>query len=222
MQNFFGEIYGVICKSVLFLQNFDDWVSCIAGQKFAFIIWIWYFVSLHFQYIFFFLYDFWRICIHLLFRGLNFLFNAYNLEIICVFLYTYQFCLLTNIFAIPFHFSFTIVYPYILWTEGKIPTKELGLEISKFIILKKNLPCYIHTCTNISKSWFSLFLWLMIMFWNFKIYYSVNLLFTFRQFQMIMMLMESNPQLAPALGRGFAAFSQEIERLEKSKELEVL
>ncbi|XP_034336924.2 protein adenylyltransferase SelO, mitochondrial [Magallana gigas] len=41
-----------------------------------------------------------------------------------------------------------------------------------------------------------------------------------RQFQMIMMLMESNPQLAPALGRGFAAFSQEIERLEKSKELE--
>lgn len=39
---------------------------------------------------------------------------------------------------------------------------------------------------------------------------------------MIMMLMESNPQLAPALGRGFAAFSQEIERLEKSKELEVL
>lgn len=62
----------------------------------------------------------------------------------------------------------------------------------------------------------------MIMFINFKIYYSVNLLFTFRQFQMIMMLMESNPQLAPALGRGFAAFSQEIERLEKSKELEVL
>lgn len=80
-----------------------------------------------------FLYVFWTICIHLLFRGLNFLFNAYNLEIICVFLYTYQFCLLTNIFAIPFHFSFTIVYPYILWTEWKIPTKELGLEISKFI-----------------------------------------------------------------------------------------
>lgn len=62
----------------------------------------------------------------------------------------------------------------------------------------------------------------MIMFRNLKIYYSVKLLFTFRQFQMIMMLMESNPQLAPALGRGFAAFSQEIERLEKSKELEVL
>lgn len=91
---------------------------------------------MHFQYIFF-LYVFWRICIHLLFRGLNFLFNAYNLEIICVFLYTYQFCLLTNIFAIPFHFSFTIVYPYILWTEWKIPTKELGLEISKFIFLRK-------------------------------------------------------------------------------------
>lgn len=62
----------------------------------------------------------------------------------------------------------------------------------------------------------------MIMLRNYKIYYSVKLLFTFRQFQMIMMLMESNPQLAPALGRGFAAFSQEIERLEKSKELEVL
>lgn len=62
----------------------------------------------------------------------------------------------------------------------------------------------------------------MIMLRNYKIYYSVKLLFTFRQFQMIMMLMESNPQLAPALGRGFAAFSQEIERLEKSRELEVL
>ncbi|XP_048731129.2 protein adenylyltransferase SelO, mitochondrial-like [Ostrea edulis] len=41
-----------------------------------------------------------------------------------------------------------------------------------------------------------------------------------RQFQMMMMLMESNPQLAPALGRSFSAFSQEIERLEKFKELE--
>ncbi|XP_062605650.1 protein adenylyltransferase SelO, mitochondrial-like [Saccostrea cucullata] len=41
-----------------------------------------------------------------------------------------------------------------------------------------------------------------------------------RQFQMILMLMESNPQIAPSLGRGFSAFTQEIERLEKYKELE--
>ena len=47
-------------------------------------------------------------------------------------------------------------------------------------------------------------------------------IFLCRQFQMMLMLMESNPQLASALGRGFSAFSQEIERLEKGKELEVL
>ena len=38
---------------------------------------------------------------------------------------------------------------------------------------------------------------------------------------MILMLMQTNPALMPALGRGYLAISQELERLEKRKELEV-
>ncbi|KAK3106186.1 hypothetical protein FSP39_014502 [Pinctada imbricata] len=41
-----------------------------------------------------------------------------------------------------------------------------------------------------------------------------------RQFQMFLMLMETNPGMLPALGRGFIAVQQELERLEKRKELE--
>lgn len=39
---------------------------------------------------------------------------------------------------------------------------------------------------------------------------------------MIMMLMQTNPGLAPMLGRGFASFSQELERMEKAAELKDL
>ena len=45
--------------------------------------------------------------------------------------------------------------------------------------------------------------------------------FHFRQLQMMMMMIQTNPGLLPALGRGFAALSAELERMEKFKELEV-
>ncbi|KAL8622005.1 hypothetical protein ACOMHN_035533 [Nucella lapillus] len=41
-----------------------------------------------------------------------------------------------------------------------------------------------------------------------------------RQLQMMMMMIQTNPGLLPALGRSFAALSAELERMEKLKELE--
>ncbi|XP_076437251.1 protein adenylyltransferase SelO, mitochondrial-like isoform X2 [Babylonia areolata] len=41
-----------------------------------------------------------------------------------------------------------------------------------------------------------------------------------RQLQMMMMLIQTNPGLLPALGRGFAALSAELDRMERLKELE--
>ena len=38
---------------------------------------------------------------------------------------------------------------------------------------------------------------------------------------MMMMMIQTNPGLLPALGRGFTALAAELERMEKFKELEV-
>lgn len=43
----------------------------------------------------------------------------------------------------------------------------------------------------------------------------------FRQLQMFVQLMQTNPGILPALGSRFTAVAQELERLEKLQELEV-
>jgi hypothetical protein len=51
--------------------------------------------------------------------------------------------------------------------------------------------------------------------------YSQMFFYFYRQLQMMLSMLQMNPGLIQALGRGFLALNSELERMEKRKDLEV-